>query len=56
VSDGGIGAWIWIAPLSGAVIGFGLVKLEMNRRKAQHPEGGFRVQCSGFKVQSKELR
>jgi epimerase transport system membrane fusion protein len=35
-----IGAWVWLAPLSGAVIGTGLVKVDMNRKTVQHQEGG----------------
>src|SRR5512134_996377 len=36
----GIAAWVWIAPLSGAVIGLGQVKVDMNRKTVQHQEGG----------------
>jgi len=36
----GIGAWAWLAPLSAAVIGPGLVKVDMNRKTVQHQEGG----------------
>ena len=36
----GIGAWVWLAPLSGAVIGAGQVKVDMNRKTVQHQEGG----------------
>ena len=35
-----IGAWVWIAPLSGAVIGAGQIKVDMNRKTVQHQEGG----------------
>jgi len=35
-----IAAWVWIAPLSGAVIGPGHVKVDMNRKTVQHQEGG----------------
>ena len=35
-----IAAWVWIAPLSGAVIGPGQVKVDMNRKTVQHQEGG----------------
>lgn len=35
-----IGVWVAIAPLSGAVIGPGLVKVDMNRKTVQHQEGG----------------
>jgi len=36
----GIGIWVWLAPLSGAVIGQGQVKVDMNRKTVQHQEGG----------------
>lgn len=36
----GIVAWVWLAPLSSAVIGPGLVKVDMNRKTVQHQEGG----------------
>src|SRR3970040_792197 len=35
-----IAAWVWLAPLSGAVIGAGQVKVDMNRKTVQHQEGG----------------
>jgi membrane fusion protein, type I secretion system len=35
-----IGIWIALAPLSGAVIGAGIVKVDMNRKTVQHQEGG----------------
>ena len=35
-----IGAWVWLAPLSGAVIGAGQIKVDMNRKTVQHQEGG----------------
>jgi len=35
-----IAAWVWIAPLSGAVIGAGQIKVDMNRKTVQHQEGG----------------
>jgi HlyD family type I secretion membrane fusion protein len=35
-----IAAWVWVAPLSGAVIGPGHVKVDMNRKTVQHQEGG----------------
>lgn len=35
-----ISAWVWVAPLSGAVIGLGVVKVDMNRKTVQHQEGG----------------
>lgn len=37
---GGVSAWVWLAPISGAVIGPGLVKVDMNRKTVQHQEGG----------------
>ena len=33
-----IAAWVWIAPLSGAVIGPGHVKVDMNRKTVQHQQ------------------
>jgi len=36
----GVGTWVWLAPLSGAVIGAGQVKVDMNRKTVQHQEGG----------------
>jgi HlyD family type I secretion membrane fusion protein len=35
-----IGAWMAIAPLSGAVIAPGFIKVDMNRKTVQHQEGG----------------
>jgi len=35
-----IGVWMVLAPLSGAVIAPGFVKLDMNRKVVQHQEGG----------------
>jgi epimerase transport system membrane fusion protein len=35
-----IGVWVALAPLSGAVIGLGFVKVDMNRKTVQHQEGG----------------
>jgi HlyD family type I secretion membrane fusion protein len=35
-----IAVWVWVAPLSGAVIGLGQVKVDMNRKTVQHQEGG----------------
>ena len=35
-----IAAWVWLAPLSGAVIGAAQVKVDMNRKTVQHQEGG----------------
>ncbi|MEO8135685.1 MAG: biotin/lipoyl-binding protein, partial [Betaproteobacteria bacterium] len=36
----GVGIWMVITPLSGAVIASGLVKIDMNRKTVQHQEGG----------------
>lgn len=36
----GIAAWLVLAPLSGAVIAPGYVKVDMNRKVVQHQEGG----------------
>ncbi len=36
----GVTAWVVIAPLSGAVISPGYVKVDMNRKTVQHQEGG----------------
>ncbi|NIN35494.1 MAG: HlyD family type I secretion periplasmic adaptor subunit [Gammaproteobacteria bacterium] len=36
----GVAAWVVIAPLSGAVISPGYVKVDMNRKTVQHQEGG----------------
>jgi HlyD family type I secretion membrane fusion protein len=36
----GIFVWVWLAPISGAVIGAGQVKIDMNRKTVQHQEGG----------------
>jgi len=35
-----IGIWVALAPLSGAVMGPGFVKIDMNRKTVQHQEGG----------------
>ncbi len=37
---GGLGAWMAMAPLSGAVIALGVVKVDTNRKVVQHQEGG----------------
>jgi epimerase transport system membrane fusion protein len=34
------GAWSSVAPLSGAVVAPGEVKVELNRKTVQHAEGG----------------
>ena len=36
----GIGGWVAFAPISGAVIAQGAVKVDMNRKTVQHQEGG----------------
>jgi len=36
----GVGGWMAVAPLSGAVIAPGLVKVDTNRKTVQHQEGG----------------
>jgi multidrug efflux pump subunit AcrA (membrane-fusion protein) len=36
----GLGVWAGFAPLSGAVIAPGFVKVDMNRKVVQHQEGG----------------
>lgn len=36
----GIGLWMVVTPLSGAVIASALVKIDMNRKTVQHQEGG----------------
>jgi len=36
----GVGAWMALAPLSGAVIAPGFIKVDMNRKLVQHQEGG----------------
>ncbi len=36
----GLGSWLVLAPLSGAVIAPGFVKVDMNRKVVQHQEGG----------------
>jgi len=35
-----VGAWAVLAPLSGAVIAPGFVKIDLNRKVVQHQEGG----------------
>jgi len=35
-----LGAWLVLAPLTGAVIAPAFVKVDMNRKVVQHPEGG----------------
>ncbi len=35
-----VGIWVALAPVSGAVIGLGFVKVDMNRKTVQHQEGG----------------
>ena len=40
VTFGGLGSWAAIAPLTGAIIAMGLVKVDTNRKTVQHLEGG----------------
>jgi HlyD family type I secretion membrane fusion protein len=40
VTFGGIGGWAALAPLSGAVVAQGIVKVDDNRKTIQHMEGG----------------
>src|SRR5207248_1050459 len=50
----GVGTWAAFAPLSGAVIAPGFVKVDMNRKVVQHQEGGIVKQIlvrDGDKVQ-----
>jgi HlyD family type I secretion membrane fusion protein len=35
-----LAVWIWLAPLGGAAIAPGVVKVDMNRKTVQHQEGG----------------
>jgi HlyD family type I secretion membrane fusion protein len=37
----GFGAWAMLAPISGAVVGSGMVKVESNRQSVTHRDGGF---------------
>lgn len=37
---GTFGLWATLAPLSGAIIGMGLIKVDLNRKTVQHLEGG----------------
>jgi epimerase transport system membrane fusion protein len=37
---GAVGTWVWLAPISGAVMGPAVVKVDMNRKTVQHQEGG----------------
>ena len=40
IAAGLIALWSWLAPLSGAVVANGQVKVELNRKTVQHQEGG----------------
>lgn len=40
IAFGGIGAWLAFAPLQGAVVAAGFVKVDNNRKTVQHNEGG----------------
>lgn len=35
-----LAVWLWLAPLGGAAIAPGVVKIDMNRKTVQHQEGG----------------
>jgi len=35
-----LAAWLWLAPLGGAAMAPGVVKVDMNRKTVQHQEGG----------------
>jgi HlyD family type I secretion membrane fusion protein len=37
---GGLGSWAYLAPLNGAVVASGVVKVEGNRKSVQHLDGG----------------
>src|ERR1700704_1697351 len=37
---GGLGGWAWTAPLNGAVVATGIVKVDGNRKSVQHLDGG----------------
>src|SRR5215510_8513130 len=37
---GGFGAWAMTAPLNGAIVANGFVKVETNRKSVQHLDGG----------------
>jgi membrane fusion protein, epimerase transport system len=55
---GGLGTWAATAPLNGAVVGNGMVKIEGNRKSVQHLDGGIvkelRVK-EGDKVQANDV-
>jgi HlyD family type I secretion membrane fusion protein len=51
---GGLGGWAWTAPLNGAVVATGIVKVDGNRKSVQHLDGGIVKQLrvkEGDKVQ-----
>ena len=54
-----LGAWAYFAPLSGAVIAPGFVKVDLNRKVVQHQEGGIvraiRVRDGDTVTQGQEL-
>ena len=54
-----LGAWAYFAPLSGAVIAPGFVKVDLNRKVVQHQEGGIvraiRVRDGDIVAQGQEL-
>ncbi len=50
--------WVWLAPLSGAVIAQGIVKVDLNRKTIQHQEGGIVQQIrvrNGDRVQAGDI-
>lgn len=52
------GVWSTVAPLSSAVVAAGAVKVETDRKKIQHPEGGVVTEIlvrSGSKVQAGDV-
>lgn len=54
----GVGIWMVITPLSGAVIATASVKIEMNRKTVQHQEGGIVKEVlvhDGSRVQAGEV-
>lgn len=57
-SFGAAGLWSTLAPLSSAVVAAGAVKVETDRKKIQHPEGGVVKEIlvrSGSQVQAGEV-
>ena len=55
---GGLGGWAWMAPLNGAVVATGVVKVDGNRKSVQHLDGGIVKQLrvkEGDKVKVGEI-